>query len=1054
MSVSIKVAIRCRPFSCADKLGVTLMQEEKGGHITLVNSSYSTTHFSFNWAWWSAYNHAKFVDSNGAQEVQAKACEDMKMINQTDVYADCGSGILDDLLSGDTCVMFAYGLSGSGKTYTVFGPDAADIPEAWFKHQEPHDLWGIFPRLGYDLFKRREADPAKDNWKITMKYFQNVVDIVRDLMNPIAEERTYKSGMRKDKDGFMDVTWAQSCVLKDWPMLCQTFKDANKRKAIAATQFNHQSTRGHCIMVLEVEKLVDGDKNKKQKGRLYVCDLAGTEPAGDIVAARYKKTVESDGEIVYTYLGPEDNKKKTQDLQNQGKKINLSLSEMAQFFMKMAKAVKKKTLKAGKSIPGCNSYFLCKFLKDTMLQAKTYLFCAIRPEAKFHQYTFSTLGFAKNASVIKLKPKKATVQMTAAEKKLTQELEKMKAQLAAGGGGGGSKGEIDKLNAMLEEKKKEMEALMSGGAAQQAQDDKMQKQRKDYQKRGIDMTYFYQEADLKDPYLLNIDADEFRNERFMYLLKKDVTIFGPGCDVQPMSLGVEKGHCKIIKGKNKIELEGGKGMTFVNGAKVTDGKKVSLKVYDRVIIANDIMMLRWPGKEDEKALANKMDPSTCVGEYHKAQAAAMSDQQQKLAKEMEAKMRKQFEAELAKLKKEGNANQEDIEKKARQMAVVDKEMQDLFPLVENMKNICKMLHREVLDFQVTLQTDPESQNTIVMVQVVYKGTSDTVMLDPGAFKRAQTLFRSELRKIKSSLEDGEDYQVPHEHDPVIYLYSCDFHFASAYCMCLEYLKFGLSVCETFDVNSAALIRGKGLAKVGKLSLKWTPIDPAVEDDDDSNPEFEYEYEDPDRDWVGNAWVFRLDVDFVEFDEMQVDRAYCQYTFNGELFTVDCIENPDNKFKPEFNYSQVHRVEEVTTQFLQTLMQPLNVHIYVSPALPDHMIPKDKLGTDNDQVAKKLGIPLSATQTKEGLRLRIVELDGLLKVEKKKNTALEGQLKLAMGGNLDEAWKSREMELLKECDRIEREFTLYKEAAQKTMSRQKSRVVDSLVQDKKHNSKVG
>ena len=30
---------------------------------------------------------------------------------------------------------------GSGKTYTVFGPDAIDAPEAWFKHNEPQPLW-------------------------------------------------------------------------------------------------------------------------------------------------------------------------------------------------------------------------------------------------------------------------------------------------------------------------------------------------------------------------------------------------------------------------------------------------------------------------------------------------------------------------------------------------------------------------------------------------------------------------------------------------------------------------------------------------------------------------------------------------------------------------------------------------------------------------------------------------------------------------------------------------------------------------------------------------
>lgn len=32
-------------------------------------------------------------------------------------------------MSGNAVVLFAYGLSGSGKTFTVFGPDAVDEPE-------------------------------------------------------------------------------------------------------------------------------------------------------------------------------------------------------------------------------------------------------------------------------------------------------------------------------------------------------------------------------------------------------------------------------------------------------------------------------------------------------------------------------------------------------------------------------------------------------------------------------------------------------------------------------------------------------------------------------------------------------------------------------------------------------------------------------------------------------------------------------------------------------------------------------------------------------------
>ena len=75
--------------------------------------------------------------------------------------------------------------------------------------------------------------------------------------------------------------------------------------------------------------------------------------------------------IFFFFPGAHADIKKTKELQEQGKKINLSLSEMSQFFMKMAEAVIKKKLIPGMSIPGCCSFFLCKYLKDTMLQVRS-----------------------------------------------------------------------------------------------------------------------------------------------------------------------------------------------------------------------------------------------------------------------------------------------------------------------------------------------------------------------------------------------------------------------------------------------------------------------------------------------------------------------------------------------------------------------------------------------------------------------------------------------------------------------------------------------------------
>jgi hypothetical protein len=116
MSVSIKVSVRCRPFTCDDKLGVVLTQSaEEEGEVQLINSTYSTTRFGFSYAWWSAYGYQRHVQGDPPEVNQ------MTLIDQQAAYDSVGLKIKSDLLSGNAVVLFAYGLSGSGKTFTVFG---------------------------------------------------------------------------------------------------------------------------------------------------------------------------------------------------------------------------------------------------------------------------------------------------------------------------------------------------------------------------------------------------------------------------------------------------------------------------------------------------------------------------------------------------------------------------------------------------------------------------------------------------------------------------------------------------------------------------------------------------------------------------------------------------------------------------------------------------------------------------------------------------------------------------------------------------------------------
>ncbi len=63
--LAVQVAMRCRPYSIDDKLGVQMLQNgEEEGEVNLLNSDYTTNRFAFTYAWWSAYGFDRHIQSN------------------------------------------------------------------------------------------------------------------------------------------------------------------------------------------------------------------------------------------------------------------------------------------------------------------------------------------------------------------------------------------------------------------------------------------------------------------------------------------------------------------------------------------------------------------------------------------------------------------------------------------------------------------------------------------------------------------------------------------------------------------------------------------------------------------------------------------------------------------------------------------------------------------------------------------------------------------------------------------------------------------------------
>jgi hypothetical protein len=64
-----------------------------------------------SYSWWTAHNWKVHLPDDGDKGV----AESMKYIDQIMVYDSVGQKIKDDLYGGNAVVLFAYGLSGSGK---------------------------------------------------------------------------------------------------------------------------------------------------------------------------------------------------------------------------------------------------------------------------------------------------------------------------------------------------------------------------------------------------------------------------------------------------------------------------------------------------------------------------------------------------------------------------------------------------------------------------------------------------------------------------------------------------------------------------------------------------------------------------------------------------------------------------------------------------------------------------------------------------------------------------------------------------------------------------
>lgn len=206
--------------------------------------------------------------------------------DQALVYHDIVAPVLEEVLNGYNCTLFAYGQTGTGKTYTMQGDLSPTLTG------NPSADAGIIPRTLHKLFLHLENNVTDYSVKVSFVELYN--EELRDLLAPDLKDPSLNAqpaglvagvGLKIFDDAAKKGTFIQGLEeahVRDAQDAIQVLRKGSERRQIAATKFNDHSSRSHSIFTLTVHtKETSSDGNDLIKtGKLNLVDLAGSENIG------------------------------------------------------------------------------------------------------------------------------------------------------------------------------------------------------------------------------------------------------------------------------------------------------------------------------------------------------------------------------------------------------------------------------------------------------------------------------------------------------------------------------------------------------------------------------------------------------------------------------------------------------------------------------------------------------------------------------------------------------------------------------------------------------
>ncbi|CAI4230874.1 unnamed protein product [Auanema sp. JU1783] len=180
------------------------------------------------------------------------------------------------ILAGFNCTVFAYGQTGTGKTYTMEGgqadSDSADADE--------HT--GMTPRAVELIFSELE-NAGVEEYSVRVSYLELYNEEIYDLLSSGTEDRErLRIFDDPSKKGAVIVSGAEEVPVRSRKEVYDILKRGAEKRTVASTLMNIASSRSHSIFSISVvirENTESGEELVKT-GKLNLVDLAGSENIG------------------------------------------------------------------------------------------------------------------------------------------------------------------------------------------------------------------------------------------------------------------------------------------------------------------------------------------------------------------------------------------------------------------------------------------------------------------------------------------------------------------------------------------------------------------------------------------------------------------------------------------------------------------------------------------------------------------------------------------------------------------------------------------------------